>query len=67
MLCLGVFGSITYAHVPNQMQSKLDDKNGRYIFIGYESSSKDYKLYSLNNEKIIISRNVKFNEEEAWD
>lgn len=45
---------------------KLDDNNGKYIFIGYKSNSKGYKLYNLNNRNIIISKNIEFNEE-VWD
>jgi len=33
---LKVFGSITYAHVPNATRSKLDDKAVKTIFIGYK-------------------------------
>ena len=55
-----VFRSIAYAHVPDQKWSKLDDKNGKYIFIGYDLSSKSYKLYNSSNENIIICRDVKF-------
>ena len=53
--------------MPNQKLSKLDDKSGKYVFIGYDLSSKGYKLYNPNNGKIIISRDVKLNEKEAWD
>ena len=35
----------------------LDDKREKYIFVGYDSSSKGYKLYNQNNGKI-ISRDV---------
>lgn len=35
-------------------------------FIGYNSNSKGYKLYNLNNKNIIISKNIEFNEE-VWD
>ena len=42
-------------------------ESGKYVFIGYDSSSKGYKLNNPNNGVIIISRDVKFNEEEAWD
>jgi transposase InsO family protein len=64
---LRVFGSIGYTHVPDQEQSKLDDKSKRYIFIGYDSSSKGYKLYNPNFGKIVISRDVEFDEEDFWD
>jgi len=37
------------------------------IFMGYDQKSKGYKLYNSNEEKIVISRDVEFNEEGAWD
>ena len=64
---LRVFESIAYAHVSYQKRSKLDDKSEKYIFICYDSSSKGYRLYNPNKGKIIISRDVKFNKDEAWD
>jgi hypothetical protein len=64
---LRVFGSIGYTHVPDQERSKLDNKSKRYIFIGYDSSSKGYKLYNPNSDKIVIGRNVEFDEEDFWD
>ena len=32
---LRVFGSIAYAHVPQQERSKLDDRSVKHVFIGY--------------------------------
>ena len=64
---LRVFGSIVYVHVPDERRSKLDDKSEKHVFIGYDMSSKGYKLYNLSNGKTIISRDVKFDEEGAWD
>jgi len=64
---LRVFGSIGYIHVSNQERSKLDDKSKRYIFIGYDSSFKEYKLYNPNSGKIVINRDVEFDEEYFWD
>ena len=64
---LRVFGSIAYVHVPDEKRSKLDDKSEKLIFIGYDMSSKGYKLYNPSNGKTIISRGVEFDEEGAWD
>ncbi|KAK3042430.1 hypothetical protein RJ639_000154 [Escallonia herrerae] len=47
--------------------SKVDDKIERYIFIGYDQSSKGYKLYNPSNGKIVISRDVEFDEESSWE
>lgn len=43
---LRVFGSIAYMHIPEQKRTKLDDRSEKLIFIGYDSSSKGYKLYN---------------------
>ena len=42
-------------------------KNEKFIFVDYDSNSKRDKLYNLTNEKIIISRDVEFDEEGECD
>ena len=37
---LKVFGSVPYAHVPDQQRTKLEDKRKRYIFIGYDEKTR---------------------------
>ncbi|KAF7144486.1 hypothetical protein RHSIM_Rhsim04G0171900 [Rhododendron simsii] len=64
---LRVFGSIAYAQVPEQKRSKLDDRSEKYVFIGYDSRSKGYKLYNPSNGKVISSRDVVFDEEGTWN
>ena len=54
-------------HVPDETRTKLDDKSKKFIFIGYDSSSKGYKLYNPNTKKTVISRDVEFDEEGHWD
>ncbi|RDX94311.1 hypothetical protein CR513_23322, partial [Mucuna pruriens] len=56
---------IAYAHVPNQGRSKLHDRSMKIVFIGYDANSKGYKLYNPNNGKIIISKDVEFDEEDV--
>ncbi|KAM1810903.1 hypothetical protein ACFX12_027595 [Malus domestica] len=51
----------------NEKRTKLDDKSEKFIFIGYDSNSKGYKLYNPNNGKLVISRDVTFDEEGEWD
>lgn len=62
-----MFGSIAYTHVPDERRTKLDDKSEKYVFVSYDSSFKGYKLYNPNSGKIVISRDVKFEEEDCWD
>ncbi|KAK4434982.1 hypothetical protein Salat_0661200 [Sesamum alatum] len=64
---LRVFGNIAYTHVPDQKRTKLDNKSARYVFIGYDQSSKGYKLYNPSSGKIVISRDVEFDEEGVWE
>eukprot|EP00253_Pinus_taeda_P003406 PITA_03406 len=62
-----VFGCVAYAHVPNQLRNKLDSKGEKCVFIGYCDESKAYKLYNPSTKKLIVSRDVQFIEDEAWD
>ncbi|XLT27854.1 hypothetical protein HN873_059146, partial [Arachis hypogaea] len=62
-----VFGCIAYAHVPDQLRKKLDNKGEKCIFIGYSTDSKAYKLYNPETKKVIISRDVTFDEKDMWD
>ncbi|KAL0432365.1 UNVERIFIED_CONTAM: Retrovirus-related Pol polyprotein from transposon TNT 1-94 [Sesamum latifolium] len=57
-----IFGCIAYAI---QKRSKLDDK-GKCIFLGVCEQSKAYKLYNPITKKVVISRDVVFNEAEFW-
>ncbi|KAL0540755.1 hypothetical protein IC582_020769 [Cucumis melo] len=64
---LRVFGCMAYAHIPDQKRSKLDDKSEKYVFVGYDASSKGYKLYNPVTKKTIVSRDVVFDEETSWN
>ncbi|GBM97666.1 hypothetical protein AVEN_11677-1 [Araneus ventricosus] len=58
---LRVFDCDAYTLVPNSQRKKLDDKCKKMIFIGY--SSMGYRLLDPTTKRIIISKNVKFNDE----
>lgn len=59
---LNVFGCDAYALVPKHQHYKLDPKLKRYIFVGYGDGTKGYRLCDPTTHKIIINRDVKFNE-----
>lgn len=61
-----IFGCIAYAHIPDQKRKKLDDKGEKCIFLGVSDQSKAYKLYNTNTKKIVISRDVIFDENHFW-
>ncbi|GJY68640.1 retrovirus-related pol polyprotein from transposon TNT 1-94, partial [Tanacetum coccineum] len=62
-----VFGSVAYAHIPDQTRKKLDDKSKMYVFIGYDERTKAFRLYDPLEKKVTISRDVYVNEESTWD
>lgn len=59
---LKVFGCLCYAHVPKDERKKLDSKSVTCIFLGYGSEVKGYRLYVLERERIMYSRDVIFDE-----
>ncbi|GKA14724.1 retrovirus-related pol polyprotein from transposon TNT 1-94 [Tanacetum coccineum] len=64
---LRIFGSIAYVHVPSQRRSKLDNRSEKHVFVGYDKQSKGYKLYNPVTKKVVVSRDVEFDEEGSWD
>ena len=62
-----VFGCVCYAHIPDEKRSKLDEKGERCIFMGYVYSTKGYRLYNLEKKKLIINRDVVFDEKASWN
>ncbi|GJR01694.1 ribonuclease H-like domain, reverse transcriptase, RNA-dependent DNA polymerase [Tanacetum coccineum] len=62
-----VFGCIAYAKVPSQHLTKLDDRSTRMVYLGNEQGSKAYRLFDPTTQKICVSRDVKFKENETWD
>ena len=62
-----VFGSIYYFHIQEQKRGKLDTKAKKGIFIGYSSQSRGYRMLNLEDEKIVISRDVTFDENASWN
>ena len=63
---LRVFGCVAYAKIPDARRTKLDDKNEKCIFIGYGDRRMGYKLYNPIAKKVIISRDVIFEEDKSW-
>ena len=54
-----IFGCLTYAHVDN---GKLEPRPMKCIFLGYKSGVKGYKLWCSEIKKLVISRDVIFDE-----
>ncbi|CAN6686650.1 unnamed protein product [Malus baccata var. baccata] len=64
---LKVFRSICYAQIPSQLRHKLEINSIKCVLVGYGSCEKGYRLYNIESHKVIISRDVVFKENEAWN
>ena len=59
-----VFGCKAFVHVPKERrQGKLDKKAIEMIFVGYEQGSKGYKFWDASSRRIVVSRDVTFDED----
>ncbi|KAG8481596.1 hypothetical protein CXB51_026522 [Gossypium anomalum] len=56
---LKIFGCPAYAHVNN---GKLEPRSIKCVFLGYKAGVKGYKLWCPKNRKVVISRDVVFDE-----
>ena len=62
-----VFGCISHVHVPDIKRTKLEDKRFTCVLLGVSEESKAYRLYDPIANKIVISRDVVFEEDKSWD
>lgn len=61
-----VFGCRAMAWKPDAKRNKLDKKSNEYIYLRNADDAKAYRLYNVDDRKIIISRDVIFLEREDW-
>ena len=53
---LRIFGCIVYVHVPKEKRTKMDPSRKKGIFVGYNETSKAYRIYVPGVE--IVPREV---------
>lgn len=64
---LRVFGCLAYAKIDAAMLKKLDDRSLALVNFGTEPGSKSYRLYNPTTRRIVVSRDVEFDEKTGWD
>lgn len=62
-----VFGCIAHVHVPEARRTKLDSRSTTCILLGVSEESKGYRLFDPIAKKVVVSRDVIFEEEKKWD
>ena len=53
-------------NVPSDKRTKLDSTSEKGIFVGYNETSKAYRVYALALKKTVVKRDVRFKEEKAF-
>jgi hypothetical protein len=59
---LKTFGCEAFVHIDKENRTKLEVKSKKCTFIGYDVNNFGYLLWDYENNKIIRSRDVIFNE-----
>lgn len=57
-----VFGSTAYVHIPKEKRRKLDPVSEKGVFLGYEPTTKGYRILRDRDGVIVVTRNVVFDE-----
>lgn len=63
---LRVFGCIRFVHIQTSHRDKLDPRVVKCIFMGYSSTKKGYKCFNPITNKVVVSRDVKFEEDSPY-
>jgi hypothetical protein len=61
-----VFGCLAHVHIPDVHRKMLDGKSIKCILLGVSEESKAYKLFEPVEKRIIVSRDVVFEESKGW-
>ena len=65
MCHIRIFGSVCYCHVHADNRKKLDPSGEKGLLVGYNDILKAYRVYILARRRIIVSRDVQFDEDKA--
>ncbi|KAB2622242.1 hypothetical protein D8674_024424 [Pyrus ussuriensis x Pyrus communis] len=64
---LKVFGSVCYSLIPGNLRHKLEETSVMGVFIGYGTCEKGYRVLNPLTQKVLLSRDVIFDENGRWD
>ncbi|CAL9002440.1 unnamed protein product [Prunus brigantina] len=63
---LKIFGSSCHVLIPSALRHKLEENSHKCIFVGYGLCEKGYRLFDPSTRKVILSRDVQFDENGLW-
>nr|GEU54259.1 zinc finger, CCHC-type [Tanacetum cinerariifolium] len=61
-----VFGCVAHMRIAKSHLKKLDDRSMKLVHLGIEKGSKAYRLLDSDTGKLYVSRDVVFEEQQAW-
>jgi len=64
---LKVFGCVAHVHIPDAKRKKLDAKSFPCVMLGISDESKAYRLFDPITKRIVVSKDVIFEENECWE
>ena len=64
---LRVFGCVCHVRTETVGRKNLDDRSRSLVHLGTEPGSKAYRLYDTSTKRIVVSRDVVFEENRAWN
>ena len=64
---LRVWGCMACVHIPEAKRGKLDDKSFPCILLGVSDESKGYHFFDPKTKRIVVSKDVVFEEQKSWD
>jgi len=63
---LRIFGCIIYSYIPKEKRTKLEPTAEKGIFVGYGETSKAFRIYIPAQRRVVVRRDVKFEEDRAF-
>ena len=63
---LRIFSFLLYIHVQKEKRTKLNPSRRKGVFVGYNDTSKVYRIYFPGFKNIDISKDVTFDEDSAY-
>ena len=63
---LRISGCLTYSYITKETRTKLEPMEEKGIFMGYSETSKAYRIFIPSKQRVVIRRDVNFEEERAY-
>jgi hypothetical protein len=61
-----IYGYLTYSHVPSEKRKKLEPTTEEGILARYSETSKAFRIYIPSLRRIVLRRDVRFEEDRAF-